>query len=390
MEEKLDIHNSEKYYPGLIQRLKQDKSILKENKDLILEFLRDCELGKTIKKGQKKKIHTIRLLRLAYALMQLSRWFNKPFSKVTQKDMENFILKLENGKIKTKKGKSFTSESQITIKKIIRKFYKWLLGNSVNYPDLVIWIDTSGKIPEIESISRDKINKIINKTGNIKHKALLYFMFDSGARPDEALNIKVKDLIEKDNFYKVRIVYSKTKPRTISVNLATPYLKDWLKEHPEEDDPESYIFSFSYNSMVKILVRLGKKIKIKLNPRILRHSSATYYANIIRSRAQLCYRYGWALSSAMPDRYIDRNGLLEEETSEAVKVDEISKIKEEFGKLRDSYDFLKSRFDELENMMFKSDEVLVNLLQNDPKLLKNFLSAVKKGNLTEQLKELIK
>ena len=70
--------------------------------------------------------------------------------------MGDFILKLEKGNVKNNKGRPYTSETQKTIKKFIKKFYKWFLGNNLTYPDLVSWIDTSGKMPEIQALKSPK------------------------------------------------------------------------------------------------------------------------------------------------------------------------------------------------------------------------------------------
>ena len=81
----------------------------------------------------------------------------------------------------------------------------------------------------------------------------------------------------------------------------------------------------TYGAMKMVLSRLAKKtIGKKVTPRIMRHTSATHYANIIRTRYQFCSRYGWTMSSNMPDIYLDREGIFEKETAQAVKTDEIA------------------------------------------------------------------
>lgn len=98
------------------------------NKEFILDFLRDCQLGKTIKGRQKKKIGFRRLYRIYIVLTGVSRHFGKRFDEVAEKEMEGYIYGLDTGQIKTHKGTPYTEESLASNKKIIKKFYKWLFG----------------------------------------------------------------------------------------------------------------------------------------------------------------------------------------------------------------------------------------------------------------------
>lgn len=373
MEEKKDIHRIKERYDTAIKSIEKDKGIIKENKEIILRFLRDCELGKTIKGRQKKKIGKGRLLRASSILKSMSKeWFRKPFDKVTQPEMERFISDLENGKTLSHKGKPYTEETKVTIKKFIKKFYKWLMGDGIRYPEIIDWIDTSGKQAEIPALRKQEIEKLIERTGSVRDKALIIILFDSGARIEEFLNLRLDDVkVRKENiaelqpyntalsekdYYKIRIRFSKTKPRTISILLCTKYLNDWLKEHPQRNNSNAFLFDLTYPNVKKILMRKGKKILNKnLSPHILRHTSMTYYANIIKNRYQFCYRYGLAMSTNVVDRYIDRSGILEEETADAVKVDEITRFKKDYEQFKEELSNLNEKYE-------KTQEILQDLL----------------------------
>mgnify|MGYP001557956592 CR=1 FL=1 len=53
---KIDIHKTPERYQKAKQDLKSDKYLSERNKELILNFLRDAELGKTVLCKQKKEI----------------------------------------------------------------------------------------------------------------------------------------------------------------------------------------------------------------------------------------------------------------------------------------------------------------------------------------------
>lgn len=162
MEEEIrKLQNPNKYYAAL-EKLKSGKTplLIEENKNLIIKFLEDAELGRTILKGQKRKIKPGRLQRMLGLLLKMDReWLKKPFDEVSEEDMNTFILNLERGAIKSSKGTSYTGETQSTIKKFIRKYYKYLLGENETYPKIVRFIDTSTNIPEIKGNNFKKFRK---------------------------------------------------------------------------------------------------------------------------------------------------------------------------------------------------------------------------------------
>jgi hypothetical protein len=61
---------------------------------------------------------------------------------------------------------------------------------------------------------------------------------------------------------------------------------------------------------------------------MLRHSSVTYWAPKM-NRYQLCTKYGWAFSSNMPDRYIERKGIIFDQIAEKGDVDHATRLQKE-------------------------------------------------------------
>ena len=359
--EKKDIHNRKRGYQTALKNLEGNTEIIPRNKELILKFIRDCRLGKTLRNRQKKSIGVARCLKYIHILKKVSTWLNKPFDEVTQKDMEALIESLEsdrytsnlmgkNGKVI--KRKKLAHSTKLDYKKTIRKFYKWLLGNNDHFPELVDWIDTYDLPREVSALTRDEVERLADAS-KIRDKAIIMLLFDSGARAEEFLNIKISDLTKRDDTYKVRIVHSKTKPRTIHLPIGSKYVELWLQEYKDRDD-QSYLFPITYEGLRMMLHRVGKKVLNKrVTPHILRHTSATYYANLLNHQ-QLCYRYGWSMASDMPNRYIDREGIFGEEASVAVKANDISMLekqnqalKEEMALVKQSNEHISEELSEL-------------------------------------------
>ena len=360
--EKLDIHKVKATYRIALARFEKDRIVLPENKKLILEFLRDAELGKTIKNRAKKKIGESRLAKYLYRLRDLSHYFNKSFLAVTEKDMEQFIYKLERGEIE---GKKWTERTKVDIKNNIKKFWKWLYAG--------------------KKAKRDEEAEILANACSTKYKALVKLLFDSGARIEELLNVTIGDLTRKDDFYKMRIRFSKTKPRTISVPMCTEELEEWLRVHPNKENPGAYLFPMHYDAIRMELIRkanmvLGKKV----TPHILRHSSATYYCNKL-GPFQLCYRYGWSMSSRMPARYIDREGIVEEKTAEIIKSDEVSELKKKNRLLNEEFQRLKEDHVELRTMVGNVNKFMIKLVK-DPVILRFLVRKIGEKKLATELK----
>ena len=201
--------NHKKNYERAFQRLIDgtDKFLVDKNRETTIRFLRDAEIGKTILKGQKKKIGEGRLIKMYGFLKKMDlEWFKKSFDEVTEEEMMNFILSLEKGLIKSNRDKPYTLETQSTLKRFIRKFYKYLLGDSVNYPKLIQFIDTSTRLPEIRAISKEENDKLISLSSKMIHKVALALFFDGGMRVRELYNIKISDISKESSIISPSII----------------------------------------------------------------------------------------------------------------------------------------------------------------------------------------
>jgi len=358
-EGKIDIHDRKAKFQQALASLEMDNCINEQNKKLVLDFIRDCTLGKTIIGKSKKKIGPARCLKYLSILQRLSEVLSKSFHDVNQSDMERLIQDLETDRIRARNGKPYSEATKTDIKKTIKKFWKWKDGNNRTYPELVEWIDTYIAVKDVPALTRSEVEKMIEHTASPRDRTLLMVLFDSGARAEELLNVRLKrehvSWKEDLKCYMIRLEYSKTKPRTISLPLSTSYMMSWLEVHPAKDNPQAQLFPMTYPAMKMVVSRLGRRVLGKrVTPHMLRHSSATFYANKLKNPYKLCYRYGWTMASDMVNRYLDREGILEEETDSVVKADEISTasrqnqaLKEELSLVRESHSELAEQFEKL-------------------------------------------
>ncbi|MBN4081164.1 tyrosine-type recombinase/integrase [Caldithrix abyssi] len=393
--EKKDIHHRERDFKNALKSLEKDQAIITHNKELILRFIRDCRLGKTLRNRQRKVIGVARCLKYIQILRRISFWFDKPFDKVTQEDMEKIIENLENNiykcdlkwrKDKIIKTRNLSHATKVIYKITIRKFYKWLLGNSKHYPELVEWIETYDKSVEIPALRREEVEKLADAS-NVRDKSIIMSLFDSGARVEEFLNIRISNLTKEDDTYKVRIVFSKTKPRTIHLPICSKYLDMWLQEYSDKDDHD-FLFPITYGALCRMLHRVRKKVlkNKSVTAQVLRHSSATYYSNFLNP-FQLCYRYGWTMASKMVNRYLDREGIFEQETPKLIKSNDISALGKQNQSLKEEISMIKESNKELslELEKFKKEFEQVFEGKNFMKLL--FALAENQNKLSKEIED---
>ena len=343
MEDKIDIHKIGQKHETALSNFELDESINERNKELILKFIWDCRIGKTVKGKSKKKIGQHRTLHYIYLLRTLSSWLGKPFDETTQEEMERLVSDIEEN-VHKKGNENYSEGTKLEYKRALGKFYKWL-----GRLELVQFIDMSVKPKDVPAITREEAETLINSTPHTEVKAAIMALFDGGPRAEELLNIRIKDLTKKkyrdnNDCYWINIRYSKTFARTIPLPLCTKYLNAWLAEHPEKHNYEAQLFPFTYKRLRGKIMGLGEKVlKKRVTLHMLRHSSATYWAPKM-NRYQFCAKYGWAFSSNMPDRYIKRKGIIFDQIAEKGDIDQTTKIQKENLDLREKMDTLEQEY----------------------------------------------
>lgn len=377
--EKIDIHNSkENYDKSLIVLYKQ---LPKKNAELIEKFLEASAIGKTQK---KKKQAGIRVrIRNMYLLKTIAKFFQKPLDSLTEKDMEHLIKSLNDNNIKKQNGEPYSEQVKSNMKITIVSFLRFIYGETPKFHKLTNWIDSSFKKKEVVELSEGEVLKMLNKCTTLRQKCLIAVLFDSGARIEEFLNIRVEDVIKVEGdvpYYKIRLreEFSKTQGRTISLlwKHTTPLIKEWLLECPNKDKLREPLFDSTYDGVRRTLYKIGKKsLGYSVNAHLFRHSSATFYASRGHDYFQLCKRYGWAIGSNVPHKYIHKSGIKEKEVVDKFKKESIEDLQNEFDKIKE---LNKQKSDELESMKktFEKEiferrkyDILLNKLVANPKIM---------------------
>ena len=299
----MSLHNYRQILERQLELLNQEPDISVGNKKLVFEF-KDYLLSEGI--GAAK------ISRYVLDARKYCRMLGRPVETANETDIRKIISAIEQTDLAAETKKCF--------KVFIRKFYRFLRGvtRKGEYPPEVAWISINiphkdKKMPE-ELLSEDEVKSTIRACGSVRDKALISALAESGARISEIGMMKIKHISFEQ--YGARLSISgKTGARKILVIYSAPYLQQWLNMHPDNDDPNAYLWYnpqgefLCYNRITAILKKAAKKagIRKRVHPHLLRHSRATQLAGIM-SEAALKQYLGWTQGSKMAAIYVHMSG----------------------------------------------------------------------------------
>ncbi|MGH9985347.1 MAG: hypothetical protein ACRD8W_15510 [Nitrososphaeraceae archaeon] len=105
---------------------------------------------------------------------------------------------------------------------------------------------------------------------------------DLSARPHEILSLKIKDIVFKsvgDKQYAEVLVNGKTGTRHLPLIDSLPYIKEWLDQHPQRNNPDAYFIcsldrkAFASQTTVRSLYWIYKQYQNNYFPRLLKNST---------------------------------------------------------------------------------------------------------------------
>ena len=155
----------------------ESSAINQENKRLILRFLEEC-----LANGLSKA----RIIKYGATLLQLARIAGKPFKSLKKEDILRIVKEVEL--------RNYSEWTKRDYKIILKKFYRWLRG-SEEYPEEVRWIRPRTKsktvLPE-EILTTEEVKLMAEKAENLRDKAFILVLYESGCRIGEILSLKLK------------------------------------------------------------------------------------------------------------------------------------------------------------------------------------------------------
>ena len=308
------ISKFEKERDGLIRLMDRlDYEIIPEQKKTIMRYHSSLR-AKNISEG--------RILKITRMLRKIGQLLNKPFEDATKGDIELVLAEINSSTCDApcRKNKPLSAHTKLDYCKLLRQFYKWVRNVKVA-PEEVEWIKTrlsqKEKNLNFDLITWGDVNGCIKASNNIRDIALVNFLYESGARVGEILNMKNRDIIFSDKFARVRLD-GKTGERWIPIVTSSTYLAQYKQTKTSISDEEYFWVSIGtknredpleYHAVVMVLKKLFARASIKkrCNPHSFRHSRATELAKTI-TESQMRLYFGWDKSSDTPSTYIHLSG----------------------------------------------------------------------------------
>ena len=166
----------------------------------------------------------------------------------------------------------------------------------------------------------EEVNTVAALAGNQRDRAFILGLFGSGCRIGEFLPLK-RDDITFDKYSAQIIVSGKTGSRRVRLTpAASVALAAWLDVHPNKDrdapvwiniqvrrfiPSERLSYDWAHLMLRELADRAG--IKKKINPHVMRHSLATYYAPRL-TEAVMNEHFGWRQGGRTAATYTHLSG----------------------------------------------------------------------------------
>ena len=294
--------------------LKADKAILPANKDALLKFIIQME---------NKGLSIARCRSLIDDIMWFGRQIKKPWMECTREDIDGLVAELRHS--------DYAGWSKLRKAFALKTFYKHINGGDA-FPHCVAKINRTelnfetNQLESRDILSREDLQKLIKVCDNELEAALVYCLWECGARSSEFLKLTLGDLEDKGNFYlihlrtsKIRAASTAPKVRKFPLVESVSYLRAYLNQHPRRDDSSAPLWlSNSQNRIGQPLTDRGLRFIIKrvgkranLDKRVwvhqFRHSAATRMAPKL-ALPIMNDLMGWSKTSRMHATYVQLDG----------------------------------------------------------------------------------
>lgn len=258
-----------RYKLGELDELR--KKIKGKNEEALNGFLKKCSIT-----ASEKKVKKIEKL-----LVQFFDVTEIPLIKQTKESVDSFLVVLNNS------DKSYWTQDELKV--YIKQFLKWY------YKDLemVENFKASGKkqlnpkVTENNLLNETDVESMLRHAESYKESAYLLLAFQTGARPQELIDLTWADITFQDTYADINLFSTKTKKaRTFPVVEKTmKALWDWKQHYSYPDvKPQDFVFPSRWRNkpmtsagLNKMLRRMATKAGLKKDVwgYLLRHTKAT-------------------------------------------------------------------------------------------------------------------
>jgi site-specific recombinase XerD len=303
----MPIADFEKQLEGAVDNVENADDILDRNKKLILDYKRDQVLN---------GLSEATLLKNTQRLKKVAEQADKPFDEMDTSAVKNLIAWVHD--------QDYTDDTIYTYKSVLRTFWQWMNPtDDGEAPPEVAWMSMNapngnGDTLPKDLLTKDDVEAQVDAAKNPRDRALIYLLYETGARIGEVIDLTVGEIEDRKHGKKV-VIDGKTGARRLPLVESVPYINQWLSDHPnpekdaplwckiQQGNPDDQL-GYRYireKILKKNMERAG--IDKPSNPHHYRHSRASHLATELKE-AQLCEWFGWVQGSDVPARYVHLSG----------------------------------------------------------------------------------
>lgn len=350
------------------------EGISKENSAIIIQYLKDMEMGMNVSVQNSKGARSPRRLNdLKGKLIIFSKIFErlygvKDLSKLEETQVFNLFYGMQQGDIKTKSGINYKSVD--TSVKAFKAFWHWHMKinrkKGVIIGDITQDLDVKSEKPDWVYLTETQIRQLADSM-KFDYKVLIMFLFDTGIRaPLELLHLKVSDLYNDCKELNIRICKKNSFPRKIKLMFCSELLKAYIQI--KKKNPDDYLFPICpevvNRNLKKAAVELfgdsttlaGHKYS-QVTMYDFRHCSCCYWLPRYPTESALKYRFGWKKTEKI-NYYSELLGMKDTITEGDLLIDVTkTELENRIKKVEQENGLLKDKVSEFEKYMKIIDEL---------------------------------
>ncbi len=329
-------------------------SLSNRNKILIEDFLNYCKITACDSS----------IIKIRGKIILIADTFEKDLDKITQKNLESFLILLNNSELAI----ATKNDIKKNLKRFIKRNYKDWSSKFNGLMDVKLNTKQEGRrLSKSDLLTPDEMQMIISSAESIKHKTILLLMQETANRPEEILKLKWGAI--DNNSKEIKLHSSKTgEDRIIPINESFQHLERYKKEcFYEPPRNTDYVFPNPRNSKKHIttqalsdfILKIERRLKFKkhLYPYLWRHSILSQMITKLSPKVYEMYS-GHSLETGMKIyAHLDTTNIKNELWEKVYNIEELTK--EERGEIKK----LKEDLEELRKNSISKQDVL-KLVQN--------------------------
>lgn len=207
-------------------------------------------------------------------LIRFASYFHKPINSITVVDIRLYLTML------SQKLKKTSINTEISI---LKSFFGWLENEEMIIKNPMKKIKGTKKEKRLrKSLTQEELELLRDSCKTVRQRALLEFLFSTGCRLAELVNVNIEDI--KWDKREFNVIGKGSKERTVYINAkAVLYIKKYLKEREHIDNPALFITSkYPYKrlgrrSVEREITKIAENAGFdkSVYPHLMRHTTAT-------------------------------------------------------------------------------------------------------------------